>query len=89
LSDPGHIKYKITSFDQIGWIDPFPEEDQSSTTEVIAPETLDDLVYDTARYYPNASPFVIYFPIKILLFKLMRASIGVTKEKDLWFNIKK
>ena len=63
--------------------DPFPKEPME--TEFAVPTTEEDLVYRADRYVEGQSPFVIYFPSRLLLFKLMRACIGVEHEKDLWF----
>ena len=49
------------------------------------PITDEDLVYRVNRYTKGNSPNTLYFPSKMMLFKMMRACIGVTDPKDLWF----
>ena len=46
-------------------------------TKFIIPKTDDDLVYRGDRYLEGNSPNAIYFPSKLLLFKIMRACINV------------
>ena len=55
-------------------------------TQFAVPKTQEDLVYRSDRYAEDFSPYVIYYPSKLVLFKLMRACIGVTNEDDLWFK---
>lgn len=43
------------------------------------------LVYSREMYIEGFSPMVKYFPTDEMFFKLMRASIGVTEIKNLWF----
>ena len=43
-----------------------------------------DLVYPFHRYSPDYSPTFIYLPSPSLLFKMMKACIGVQTYKDLW-----
>lgn len=50
------------------------------------PKKIDDLVYAKTRYIPNFAPFCIYIPKTELMFKMMRACIGIKDPKDLWFN---
>ena len=54
-------------------------------TDFAVPHTQEDLVYRGDRYVKGTSPYVIYYPSKLMLFKLMRACIGVEREEDLWF----
>ena len=44
------------------------------------------LVYHEKRYNPDESPKHVYVPTKELMFKMIRASIGITDIHDLWFN---
>ena len=67
--------HHIWSFEQIGLFDPFPLELMESKFEI--PETKDSLVYNEIKYIPGNSPNMIYFPSKLLLFKIMKACIGV------------
>lgn len=75
--------YNIWSFEQIGLFDPFPQELMDSKYEV--PRTADNLVYAAHKYQEDDSPNTLYFPSKLLLFKIMKACIDVEEEKDLWF----
>jgi hypothetical protein len=43
-----------------------------------------NLVYHTARYLNDSSPMCVYIPSKEILFKMMKACIGVDKPQDLW-----
>lgn len=76
--------YNIWSFEQIGLFDPYPLEPMETKFHI--PETDEDLVYQQERFVYNNSPNTLYFPSKMLLFKIMRACIGITDPKDLWFN---
>ena len=76
--------YHIWSFEQIGLFDPFPQEPME--TSFIIPTTDEDLVYREERFVYKNSPHTLYFPSKKVLFKIMRACIGITDPKDLWFN---
>ena len=75
----GEIKkagmYNIYSFDQIGMIDPYPDEQMD--TNFAVPLTDEDLVYRGSRYVKGNSPNVLYFPSGIMLQKIIRACIGV------------
>lgn len=44
------------------------------------------LVYNSARYVHNMSPLCLYLPRKEILFKLMRACLGVRVMKDIWYE---
>jgi hypothetical protein len=66
--------------------DPFPEEKMMLNNEEFSiPIKEDDLVYGNDRYIYKNSPNMLYFPSKSLLFKLMRACVGIVNEDDLWF----
>ena len=43
-----------------------------------------DLVYPVPRYHDDRSPMCLYIPSPLMLFKLMRACIGVEKITELW-----
>lgn len=60
---------------------PFDKERQ---LDFKAPKDIDDLVYAEDRYKIEHSPHFIYFPSKLLYFKLMRACLGITKVESLW-----
>ena len=67
--------FNIWSFGQIGMYDPFPEEHMETHFHV--PETQEDLVYRGNRYIKGNSPNLLYFPSKLLLFKIMKACVGI------------
>jgi hypothetical protein len=76
--------FNIYSFDQIGLIDPYPDEQLD--TNFAIPATDEDLVYRGTRYVEGNSPNVLYFPSGLMMMKLMRACIGVTDIEKLWFK---
>lgn len=76
--------FNIFSFDQIGMIDPYPEEQLD--TNFAIPITDEDLVYRGSRYVEGNSPNVLYFPSSLILQKIMRACVGVTDVNKLWFK---
>ena len=47
------------------------------TFDLTLPTVPDDLVYEECRYVEKYSPYCIYIPKKDLMFKMMRACIGV------------
>jgi len=114
--------YLINSFEDLGWADPFPDEDYVEMREeagakptpkkkpsllepeIELPEEVEStngesitmaedqdpdlLVYPESRYGPDESPAAIHLPSRDVMFKLMRACIGVEKPADLWINQK-
>ena len=84
--------FTINSLNKIGIADPFPDSDRVITcnddlpAEEKLPEVPSDMVYGETRYIDGFSPYCIYIPQQEIMFKLMRACIGVKDEKDLWFN---
>ena len=78
--------FHIWSFEQIGLFDPYPDEEMETNFNI--PKTDEDYVYRLNRYVQEYSPNAIYFPSKMVLFKIMRACIGVDDPKKLWFNLK-
>ena len=61
-------------------------EADPSSTGVRLPEDAEGLVYPEQRYIHGDSPAVIYIPSKEVMFKMMRACIGITDPKDLWIH---
>lgn len=57
-------------------------------TNFYIPKSDEDLVYRASRYVKSCSPHSIYFPSKRVLFKIMRACIGVQDPQELWFQLK-
>jgi len=76
--------FHIFSFEQIGIFDPFPMEPMETKFKI--PVNDDDLIYHEERYFRKYSPTVAYFPSNLMLFKIMRACIDITRPEDLWFN---
>jgi len=75
----------------LGIVDPFPNEERLNKSKAALPEKGDSdtshipLVYPAERYVEGNSPYCLYIPSNELMFKLMRACIGVKKPQDLWF----
>ena len=67
--------FNIWSFEEIGMFDPFPEEPMETNFSV--PQSEEDLVYRIDRYIDGESPKCIYVPSKLILWKIMRACIGI------------
>ena len=90
-------KYNISSFEEIGIVDPFPDDKIQKRNFKIPQRVneiydIEQLVYHESRYCYNENPklkkniFCIFIPSKEVMFKLMRASIHVSSESELWFN---
>lgn len=102
LTDRRKKQFLINSFSQIGWTDPFEEEgdlgdlavlsdtgsaENSPQTECIRfPTDADQDVYPQSYYRPGQSPSCVYIPSREIMFKMMRACIGIQEEDDLWIN---
>lgn len=91
--------FLIHSLPHIGIRDPFLSENEvkiptdeeegeedNEPDQADIPQHIDDLVYANSRYKINERPVFVYFPSAEVLFKIMRACIGIEKEEDLWFN---
>lgn len=91
--------YLIKRFEDIGWVDPFPDDclDVNYVTEddeytsgggdgpgPCIPADKDAYAYAESRLIKGFIPTVIYVPSEEMMFKMMRACIGVTDKKDLW-----
>ena len=44
------------------------------------------LIYSNCRYTADTSPSTIYIPSVEVMFKIMRACIGITNVNDIWIN---
>lgn len=77
------IPYKINTFHQIGWPDPYPSED-FFTTKTCQPKNKDDLVYDENRLNPGEIPFCVFLPRPEMMFKMMRACVELGPDEALW-----
>ena len=82
--------FLINQFWDIGWADPFIDDERSSlikeVTELKLPTKPDDLVYDKSRFKSHMAPNCIYIPKKIIMLKLMRACIKCQSDSDFWVN---
>ena len=81
LNHRKYESYYINQFWDLGWADPFPEDDKvggmPDTADLSLPTKPDDLVYEECRYVEKYSPYCIYIPKKDLMIKLMRSCLGV------------
>ena len=83
------MKYLIDDCEEIGIKDPFPTDNDGPNNSIIKiPEKASDFVYPMPRMVFGLSPTTIIMPSKKMLFKLMRACIGVSSLEELWFNNK-
>jgi len=82
-----YFDFRVNSFESIWMHDPFPDEDLVHCDEAYRiRKSKDTLVYPERRMSANDSPPMIFIPNMQIMFKLMRACIGVKDPKDLWFN---
>ena len=88
--------YNISSFEEIGMVDPFPESPMIKR-HFNLPRCLgigeydtNHLVYDESRYHLDddisKNIYCLYIPSKEVMFKIMRACVNAQIENDLWFN---
>jgi hypothetical protein len=69
-------------------VDPFPDEnDFDLKYPLVKPVSINDTVYHESRYNKQNSVLCVYIPRKEIMFKLMRACLGVQSVDQLWFNI--
>lgn len=87
LYDTCDCPHNINTFAQIGWPDPFPKEN-SFTSKISKPTSINDLVYDKNRLFPRKLPKQVYIPRKELMLKMMRACVGVKEEEQVWVEQK-
>ena len=71
----------ISNFEMIGFHDPYPNEPNYSNFSIPCCE--DDEVYKFEEKQQN--PFLHYFPSRLMMFKLMRACIGIKNIENLWY----
>ena len=80
------------TFWSIGMADPFPDETtmMDSENQILGNEefTADNLIYPEYKYRKDECPACIYVPSRPLLLKILRACMGCSSSKDLWFNKK-
>ena len=80
------LSNNINSFEQIAWIDPYPQETDVTDDLFKVPLYTEDLIYEHGRYHEEYQPLMIYIPRKDVMMKLMRACIGIKNERELWFE---
>ncbi len=49
------------------------------------PNGIDDLVYDDCRLIKGFIPWALYIPRREIMFKMMRACVGVKEKAQLWY----
>lgn len=80
--------YNINCFKQIGLEDPFPNDHETLTgsNNYNVFHAFDPCisVYPETRMMKKHSPVCLYIPRREIMLKLMRASIGVYNESELW-----
>jgi hypothetical protein len=74
----------INTFAQVGWFDPFAHE-ETFTATFVEPELITDMVYHQDRLIPGFIPWAIYIPRREIMFKMMRACIGIKDKHQLWY----
>ena len=71
----------------MGWKDPLSNENSHFTSSFKIPENIfEDQVYSSHRMIKHKAPFMVYIPRREMMFKMMRLTIGVVEEYNLWFN---
>ena len=65
------------------WPDPFPHE-QGYKSKAKQPVEAHDQVYNPVRFHGGKIPYLVYIPRAELMFKIMRACLGVTQIDQLW-----
>ena len=76
--------FHISTFEQIGFFDPFPKEHMC--TNFYVPTDEDDEVYlrdSSTKFNP---PLLHYTPSRKMMFKIMRACIDIDDKEDLWYH---
>ena len=75
----------IESMMQVGMFDPYPEDFMEVNFSIPDIHKEIPLVYREERYIKGNSPNSLYIPSKLVLFKIMRACIGILDKNKLWF----
>lgn len=81
----GNESFLIHRFYQIGMCNPFFDETEAE--DYILPKKFSECVYPMERYEQGHSPLPIYIPNPVVMFTMMRATIDVKHEYELWFAI--
>ena len=71
---------------QVGMFDPYPEDFMEVNFEIPDIHKEIPLVYYEGRFTKGNSPNYLYLPSKLVLFKIMRACLGIYEEQHLWFQ---
>lgn len=74
----------INSFEEINWLDPFPEDKNLLVSEFVEP-TMCDLVYDECKFKEAAPPGMIFIPSKLVMRKIMKVCTTVRDFSDLYY----
>lgn len=77
------------SFESLGLLDPFPDENSNLVDDSVL-DTNDQIkmesqVYPASRF-TSQSPRCIFIPSKQVMLKLIKACMGCESPNDLWFN---
>lgn len=85
LSDPPQ-SFMINSFERLGWPDPFPYDNDNNTrvsdlqlNQKVMDDPLNVFIYPEGKMQKDQLPMSIYIPSKAIMFKLMRACIGIKR----------
>ena len=82
--------YNVNYFSQLGWVDPFPNEDDPPINHKHdfkkVPWVPADIIYPLTRFHPKDTPMIIYIPSKEIMFKMMRACVNCKTPEELWVN---
>ena len=76
MLDLRDVHYKINTFSQINFPDPFPKENTFKSKRG-PPKDMEDQVYLPECFRGWETPFCYYLPRKEMMFKLMRGCINV------------
>ena len=71
---------------QIGWPDPFNNEEIINQITWKEPIDYDDLVCNPKNLIKGKRPRMYWIPNKELMFKIMRACIEIDSKDQLWFH---
>lgn len=94
-SDESANQFGISSFERIGWADPFPNDNAILTIEKDLSQNKDCLsdpcqifIYPNCKILvPESTPMQSYIPSKVMMFKMMKSCINIKELEKLWVNI--
>ena len=83
LFDTECESFKINSFEQLGFADPFPSDPSGLSKQQLQkfqslPKSADKLVYPESKYVQGQFPMMIFIPRTEIVLKLMKACIGLS-----------